>query len=57
MVGRENIQQLSLNSVRDVKPKEKINSLNFKYLFDKDLDSVIKIEQLEYRIQKMKQKT
>lgn len=31
-------------SFHDVKPKEKINSLNFKYLFDKDLDSVIKIE-------------
>ena len=31
-------------SFNDVKPKEKINSLNFKYLFDKDLNSVIKIE-------------
>lgn len=31
-------------SFHDVNPKEKINSLNFKYLFDKDLDSIIKIE-------------
>lgn len=31
-------------SFHDVKPKEKINSLKFNYLFDKDLDNVIKIE-------------